>query len=58
MVGVPHHVSEGFSMVAVLLYIFAGVCFLGAIQERKDLLRCVGMIAVAMIFGILGLALG
>ena len=45
-------------MVAVLLYIFAGVCFLGAIQERKDLLRCVGMIAVAMIFGILGLALG
>lgn len=41
----------------MITYVFYGigiVCALGAIQERKDLLRMIGFLCVALIFVVLG----
>ena len=44
-------------MTSILLYCIAAVCILGAIQERKDLMRLIGFFGVAMIFVIVGLVI-
>lgn len=44
-------------MISWILYGVAAVCLLGAIQERKDFMRMFGFVAVAAVFGIVGLAI-
>ena len=43
-------------MLSYILYGIAAVCFLGAIQERKDFMRALSFGAVAAIFALVGFA--
>ena len=46
----------GVMMAAYILYGLGAFCCLGAFSERKDLMRTLSFLAVAAIFGLLGLA--
>ena len=43
-------------MLAYILWGIGGFCCLGAWSERKDLMRFISFLAVALIFGLVGLA--
>jgi hypothetical protein len=43
--------------LAYILWGIGGFCVLGAISERKDLMRFISFLAVALIFGIIGMVL-
>lgn len=42
-------------MLPTILFVCAGICALAAVQERKDLLRCVGFVAFGLLLALFGL---